>query len=400
MKAPSSGGAGKSTVSKAKTTKPKPKPTKTYTAKQQAAYAYLKQKYPFTQASFNAWKKAHPFKNQKSAGKNSSKGKAGTVSRVTGTTTKRTLSLNGHRITEENVQLGRNKPYSETEKPRLSLDKYLTASVPPAVVDYASEVASWPMYGNDTIGDCTCACVGHQIQAWTRYTGAEVTVPQEDIIQLYSAVSGYDPATGANDTGATCQDVLTYWRKSGVPVAGHKILAFAQLTDLSKVKDALCVFGSVYLGIQFPQSATDQFNADEPWDVVQGSPIEGGHAIPLQYAGTGSCPYQVVTWGKLQGMTQAFLDAYCEEAWVIVTDDWLEKNGHTPEGLDLAQLGADLSQLTGDPNPFTPPAPAPPAPAPSPAPAPGPSVLQDVEKVAGVLLNDAPEIIAAVEKVL
>jgi hypothetical protein len=321
---------------------------------------------------------------------------------------KRTLSLHdAHKLTEgSGVKLGRTAPYAAAEKPRLILDGYLTGAVAPAVVDFASEVLSWPMYGNDTIGDCTAACAGHQIQAWTRYTGAEVDVPEDEITQLYSAVSGYDPAQvqpdGSNptDTGAAIQDVLTYWRKSGVPVAGHKILAFAQLTDLSKIHDALWMFGSVYLGISFPQSAMDQFDADQPWDVSGDGTIIGGHAIPLQYAGTGACPYQVVTWGRLQGMTQAFLDTYCEEAWIIITDDWLSKNGHTPEGLDLQQLGADLSQLTGDPDPFPapqPPAPpAPPAPVPAPpAPAPGPdpSVLQDIE-------NEAKQIIADIEKVL
>lgn len=330
--------------------------------------------------NFLAWKKAHPFKK--------------TVKKAT--TAKRTLSLNGRHVVsqEEFVKLGRNTPYSEAEKPRLLLDRYLTAIEVPAVVDYASEVISWPMYGNDTIGDCTAACAGHQVQAWTRYTGAEADIPQDDIIQLYSAVSGYDPSTGANDNGAVIQDVLAYWRKSGVPVAGHQILAFAQLKDLSQVRQALYVFGSVYLGVNFPQSALDQFDADQPWDVSGDGTIVGGHAVPLQYAGTGTVPYEVITWAKPQGMTQAFLDTYCEEAWVVITADWLDKNGHTPAGLDLQQLGADLAALTGDPNPFPAPAPAPPVPVP---PAPQPvdvqALLQEIEQ-------DAKQIIADVEKVL
>lgn len=304
---------------------------------------------------------------------------------------KRTLSLNDRNDVTSSwkdrlLKLGRNAP--TPEKPRLELDGYLAAIAVPAVVDFASEVLSWPMYGNDQIGDCTAACAGHQVQAWTRYTGTEADIPEPDIIRLYSAVSGYDPSTGANDNGAVIQDVLTYWRKSGVPVAGHKILAFAQLKDLSKVKQALYVFGSVYLGINCPQSALDQFDADEPWDVVHGSPIAGGHAIPLQYAGTGAVPYEVVTWGKLQGMTQAFLDAYVEEAWVVITADWLEKNGRSPEGLDLEHLGADLAALTGDPNPFpappspVPPAPpAPPVPPAPPAPSPAEKILADLRQL-------------------
>jgi len=390
--------APRKTPSAGKTTGAKPKAkakakAKTYTAAQNASYqAWLKK----IRAQEHAAHVAHVKHVQHLAHIN------------------KTLTLNStHVIPEEDVKLGRNAPYAAADKPRLVLDNYLTSPATPSVVDFASQVVSWPMYGNDTIGDCTCATAGHQIQAWTCYTGAEVTVPQEDIIQLYSAVSGYNPATGANDNGANVQDVLTYWRKSGVPVAGHKILAFAQLQDLAKVKDALFTFGSVYLGINFPASAMDQFNADQSWTVVQGSQIEGGHAIPLQYAGTGAVPYQIVTWGKLQGMDQAFLDTYCEEAWVVITDDWLDKNGHDPEGLDLAQLGADLAAMTGDPNPFPSPAPAPgpapapspapspaPAPAPQPAPSPVPGIVQDLERVGEIIVKDAPQIVAAVEKIL
>jgi hypothetical protein len=311
---------------------------------------------------------------------------------------KRTLSLNDRNVTAQKgswlMKLGRNAKHDEAEKPRLELDRYLDINVlaVPSVVDFASEVLTWPMYGNDQIGDCTAACVGHQIEAWTRYTGAETDIPEDEIIQLYSAVSGYDPSTGANDNGAVIQDVLTYWRKSGVPVAGHKILAFAELKDLSNIHDALWMFGSVYLGFNCPQSALDQFDAGQPWTVVPGSQIAGGHAVPVQYAGPGQ--YQVVTWGKLQGMDQAFLDTYVDEAWVIITDDWLGKNGHTPEGLDLQALGADLAALTGDPNPF--PAPQPPAPPAPPEPVPAPPEPSPAEKV----VEDIAQLFRDLQKVL
>jgi hypothetical protein len=31
-----------------------------------------------------------------------------------------------------------------------------------------------------------------------------------------------------------------------------------------------------------------------------------------------------------------------EEAWVVVTEDWIGANGTSPEGLDLQQLLADM----------------------------------------------------------
>jgi hypothetical protein len=326
-----------------------------------------------------------------------------------GTVKKRTLSLNGpHVVTSpwrDMLKLGRNKP--QADKPRLVLDTYLDAGelATPSVVDFASEVLSWPVYGNDTIGDCDPAMHAHSLQAWTRYTGTEVTLPEQAVIQLYSAISGYDPGTGRNDNGCVMQDVLNYLRKNGFPGSGHQILAFAQLKDLSKIHDALWTFGTVFIGFNCPESALQQFDADQPWTVVPGSPVAGGHAVALQYAGTGNVPYQVVTWGQLQGMDQGFLDTYVEEAWVAITKDWLDKNGRTPEGLDLYALGQDLADLTGEPNPFPAPVPSAPEPAPEPTPvpvppAPVPDPNAEVKADLEITVADLEKLAADVEKVL
>jgi hypothetical protein len=42
----------------------------------------------------------------------------------------------------------------------------------------------------------------------------------------------------------------------------------------------------------------------------------------------------------------------CEEAWVVVTPEWLSAVGVTPTGLDLYGLGEEFSRLTGEPNPI------------------------------------------------
>lgn len=250
-------------------------------------------------------------------------------------------------------KLGRTRPYSRAEKPRLVLDRYLDHTAlprPHAIVDRASKVASWPVYLNSTIGDCTCAAAGHMIQAWTAYAGTEATVSNQAVLTAYEAVSGYNPVTGANDNGANEQDVLAYWRKTGV--GGHKISAFAQLSgvdNLVMAKTALDLFGSVYLGINVPESAMQQFNDGEPWTYVGDENIVGGHAIPVQYWGTDEADeIGIVTWGQLQRMDRAFWWAYVEEAWVVLTHDWLEASGTTIEGFNLSQLEADFTALTGD----------------------------------------------------
>jgi hypothetical protein len=241
------------------------------------------------------------------------------------------------------------------------LNRYLAASAELKPVDYLSKVTSWPMYLNDKIGSCTCAGAGHVLEAESTYgQGSTVTVSDDDVLTAYEAVSGYDPATGENDNGARMQDVLSYWRKSGL--GGHKILAFAQV-DLASVSDlnsGLATFGALYVGIHFPESAMTQFNQGKPWDVVPGSRIEGGHAIYVGYYGPDDAAgWKLVTWGAVQDMTQEFWDEYVEEAWVVITPEWLNANGTSPEGLDLYALGEDLAALTGQPNPFGPQPPSP-----------------------------------------
>lgn len=236
----------------------------------------------------------------------------------------------------------------DTSRHALRLEDYVAASglpTAPLEVDRASKVASWPVYGNDTIGDCTCAAAGHMIQAWTAYAGTEVTLPQSDIITAYSAVSGYDPSTGANDNGAQLQDVCKYWQQTGV--GGHKIAGYAALgdpTDLDLLRGVLSVFGAVYVGINCPESAQTQFG--QVWEWEPSSPIDGGHAICLQQTVTDETGIMhFVTWGALQKATTAFVEHYVEEAWAVVSQDWVRANGTTIEGLDLAQLLADMKDV-------------------------------------------------------
>jgi hypothetical protein len=255
------------------------------------------------------------------------------------------------------MQLGRNRPYDRAEKPRLTIDHYLDVTSlpkPPLHVDRASSVAAWPMYGNDYCGDCTCAAAGHMIQAWTAYAGTEDSIPAGAVLAAYEAISGYDPQTAANDNGAAEQDVLGYWRRHGI--GGHKIAGFAELASLdslSMVKACLEIFGTVYLGLRLPQSAMLQFQEGEPWTFEGDEDIAGGHAVPLQYFGYGEeNELGVVTWGRFQRMSREFYWAYCEEAWVILSPDWLTPGGKTIDGLDLEQLRADFTTLTGEPPPF------------------------------------------------
>ena len=254
--------------------------------------------------------------------------------------------------------LGKLAPHPESTHPRVRLSNHLkSAALPPtpAVVDYASKVRAWPMYLNDQLGDCTCAGVGHCVQAWTAYAKGLVTLPDSAVLSLYERM-GYVPGDPSTDNGAVEQDVLAEVHKNGI--GGHKILAYAQVnhTNPEEMKTALNLFGSLYLGAQMPQSAMDQTNSGQPWSVVPGSPIVGGHCFVAQRWDTTAAPMTVVTWGQLQRVTDQWWLENGDEAWVVITQDWFSANGKTITGVDLVQLGDEFAVVSGQANPFRAPA--------------------------------------------
>jgi hypothetical protein len=209
------------------------------------------------------------------------------------------------------------------------------------------------MMDNDQIGDCTCAAAGHLIMEWTANASKMVTPTDQDIVTAYSAITGYNPVTGANDNGAQELDVLNYWRQQGI--AGHKIEAYMALepANHTHVMDAVWIFGGCYIGLALPKSAQAQTSNKQIWSVPpsgtggDGKPGSwGGHAVPVVAYDARSLT--VVTWGALQTMTWGFWAAYCDEAYAILSPDYLEQKGGqtvTPGGFNLQQLQADLADL-------------------------------------------------------
>jgi hypothetical protein len=248
---------------------------------------------------------------------------------------------------------GRNHPYPAWSHPRLTVDNYVdfgnVLPSPTSRVDWQSKVSNWPMYLNDQIGDCTEACKAHIIQAWSTYgLGAEKTVTNNKVLSWYERDGGYVPGDPSTDNGCVIQDVLANWQQNDASVC--PVTEYAELKNFyvtSNLKEALYLFGTVYLGINVPQSAMDQFNAGEPWTYVGDNKIIGGHAIPLQevYEPGVNDMFTVVTWGQTQRMSQSFVHNYVEEAWVILSPEWFNSSGVDPSGFNLSELQADFSVL-------------------------------------------------------
>jgi hypothetical protein len=243
-------------------------------------------------------------------------------------------------------QLGKLPARVDTRTLRLA--NYVDRAVlpaPPPELDLGAAVADWPMYANDRIGDCTTAAAGHMIEAWCEAAaGHAVEIAEADVLSAFDGVKIVDPMTG--EAGAVELDVLRLWRRHGI--GGHQIGAFADVApaDRDLVRTGTWLFGGLYIGLQLPLRARDQLVWD--WTGSLDGPDApgswGGHAVNVvAYDGAG---LTVVTWGALQRMTWAFWGRYVDEAWAIISPDFLE-GGRSPAGFDLAELQHDLALVTG-----------------------------------------------------
>ncbi len=226
------------------------------------------------------------------------------------------------------------------------------------------------MFGNDRIGDCTCAAVGHLLEAWSANEGVETVPSDASILSAYSSITGYDPATGRNDTGADLLSVCQFWAKQGSAkmsggIAGNVLSAFAEVPAGSQYawQQAIYLFGGLYIGLNLPESAERQLEAGQEWDVALGWwPSVGGHCVAVHGYDPGGVI--VSTWGQLHRATWRFVAKYCDEAYALLDTAWCPSSpapwyvelydvlagdarppAAAPNGLDWATLQSDLASL-------------------------------------------------------
>lgn len=209
--------------------------------------------------------------------------------------------------------------------------------------------------GNDQYGDCVFADVAHRIMVRTAQAGAgKIVIPtQAETLQLYSEVTGFDPNDPSTDQGGDLVTTAQYMQKTGMLIGGQRHTedgnGVIDPANTDHIKWAICLFGCAPLALNLPQSALDQFDAGEPWDVAGNGTIVGGHdVLGVEYR-TESLPsnpgWLVVTWGKRWPVTNAFMAKYLAEVVPVGAKDFITADGLAPSGVNLPQILELLSEI-------------------------------------------------------
>jgi hypothetical protein len=221
----------------------------------------------------------------------------------------------------------------------------------PKYIDWTTKVKTWPVFANDTVGDCVYAGAGNVIMAAHANVDRPFIPTNKQILDAYSAVTGYNPNYPETDNGGYLSDALSYWRKHGI--ATNKIGAYVRVNHKIRTNmiAGLYLFGALYTGFMLPATIDKQIETGAAWDVVdpylEGDSAPGtggGHCVAIFKANSNS--FFCASWGRLWRVTDKFIRAYMDEAFVVVQRAWIKDSGLSPSGFNMKALLADLNAVS------------------------------------------------------
>jgi len=120
------------------------------------------------------------------------------------------------------LKLGKKPADHEAVRLGLQLRSFVDVSQdPPLLIGRVNLIRAWGMLGNDQVADCVWADAAHGTMQWR--AAANVDVPaftDQNVIDAYAAVTGYDPADSSTDNGTGMQEAIARLRGSLI-VQGH-----------------------------------------------------------------------------------------------------------------------------------------------------------------------------------
>lgn len=221
----------------------------------------------------------------------------------------------------------------------LHLDNYPKLRAPKASPSWdGTPGATFAMYGNDALGNCTFAAIANQASMQVAAEGGSLAFSEQAVIDAYLT------HTGGLDVGANMLAVVRRVATTGFPNSGEfKLDAGAGIAfrDHEEVKARAEQFTGLYVGAQLP----DDWGVGASrglWDVTGPPNEDNGHAFVLvKYQAAGATDRLfVATWGEVLELTWAWWDAYVDEAYVL-----LDKGRRAVDVVGCADLLEDAAQL-------------------------------------------------------
>lgn len=198
-----------------------------------------------------------------------------------------------HPITGKTYKMGRKQPANP--RTGLTMKALLAANVLPQVTVPAStgygtaaNQSLRNIYMNDLLGDCVIAEGLHTDGVTSGNNGAIVVYSQDQIIEDYVAIGGYDPnaplVNGQNPTDNGCDEntAIDYWETNGFPTGRWlKKGVSVDPTNIVEVRTALYLFENLCFPINLPDAWINPFPSADGfiWDQEGPPDYDNGHSF-------------------------------------------------------------------------------------------------------------------------
>jgi hypothetical protein len=230
----------------------------------------------------------------------------------------------------------------KTDSRTLAIRSYLTTQLPPPpdILDLTCRQTDFKCLLNNIYGDCTIAGALHQCMLWTLNTGLEDTVTDAEALKYYEKWCGYVYGNPATDRGGVLYDILKNWKAE--TLEGNSLAAYASVDvqNVLEVRQTINLFGGMYCGLNFPNSAFSQ----NMWAIVaDDGGLAGGHCVTL--CGYDAAGPKAISWGRVYSMSWGFFLRYFNEGYALISPEWINRNGQSPPGFNLEQLNQGLAAI-------------------------------------------------------
>ena len=216
------------------------------------------------------------------------------------------------------------------------MDEVLAPLIPDQTVYSAAVKGQWGDLGNIEYSDCIFAGFGHYKQCTSvNASGVQAVVTTDQVLGWYSDVKGFVKGDPSTDNGAYPIEALNYF------VDCKEIAAYARvnLADPACVARAVNLFGGMYTVVTMPTAWKKSvvWGAGPNLSGVWAPGSWGNHCLYTPDYNS-SMTLNSVSWGTMYPITEDGYEAYMPEAYVLLSDYWVNTVGKTIQGFDLSGL--------------------------------------------------------------